>query len=80
MMIFCQLELKSRVVTESKLQGMVAFCKWVGDHLVDIEFDGKLYNLWTKNIRAHSKIKKNILFIIFKLWKSNIWKIRYEDN
>ena len=32
-----------------------------------------------KTIRPPSKMKKQILFRIFKLWKSDIWKIRLRD-
>ena len=32
-----------------------------------------------KNIRPCSKVKKKILFTIFKIWKSDIWKISFRD-
>ena len=33
-----------------------------------------------KNIRPPSKMEKKILFTIFELWKSNIWKIKLKDH
>ena len=33
-----------------------------------------------KNIRPRSKMKKKVLFTIFKLWKLDISKIRHKDN
>ena len=37
------------------------------------------YTSLDKNIRLPSKMKKKILFTIFKLWKSDVWKIRLRD-
>ena len=45
-----------------------------------LHFDLYIYTALDKNIRPLSKMMKKIWFTIFKLWKSDIWKIRHEDN
>ena len=44
-----------------------------------IFFIAKIITLLEKNIRPLSKMKKKILFAIFKLWKSDTWKIWLRD-